>query len=170
MDIPEVQNTIITLQDEFKEMIRECKKYNKLMNDNRRKMDECENRKKEISTEIKRLEHIIEHEDAFDFASKMEGYDTLSQSELEAIIIGMDKKNYSTSTSNSTNQIPRWIDLERLIREVIEFKKDYPNWVLISIQKSFQYDTFPPKNNYKFTYQIPQGYRVSFGGVEFIRS
>lgn len=167
MNIPEVQNSLIELRNGLKEVIQLHNKYNKLMNENRKKMNECEDRKKQITAEIKRLEHIIEYEDAFDSVCGIEGYDTLSQSEVEAITTGMDKTNYSTY-STPAKEIPRWIDLERLVKEVIELKKDYPDWILISVRKSFQCDTLPPINHYKFTYRIPQGHEVSFGGLEFV--
>ena len=66
--------------------------------------------------------------------------------------------------------IPRYIDLERLVKEVIEFKKIYPGWVLDRIQKSGQYDTLPPQSFYKFTYKSPQGHYMSHGGIELLSS
>ena len=58
---------------------------------------------------------------------------------------------------------PRFYDLETLIKHVIEFKKQYPGWVLESVEKTGQYDTLPPQTFYKFTYKTPLGHYMSFG-------
>ena len=126
-------------------------------------MNFCESRKKELSKEIKKLEEIIEAENVFESVENMEGFDTLLQEELVAISNGMDKTDY-----RKNGNYPRWYDLERLVNEVIVFKKLYPGWILESLARGGQYDTLPPQTFYRYTYKSPHGHYMSMGGIERI--
>jgi hypothetical protein len=103
----------------------------------------------------------VETENMFEEVKDVEGFVTLSQSELVAISNGMDKTDY-----RQYGKYPRWFDLERLVKHVIQFKKHYPGWVLDRVNKSGQYDTLPPQSFYKFTYNTPLGHYMSYGGIE----
>ena len=162
MDIAEAKSEIIeltaelkTINSDFKIINRQFKKYQEEYEKSRLTY---EIKKKKIGTKIKELETIVETENMFESVENIEGYNTLSQSELLAISRGMDKKDYRNDRVTL-----RFIDLERLVREAIEFKKQYPNWILEEISVSFQYDTLPPQTFYKFAYLTPEGHHMSYG-------
>ena len=94
----------------------------------------------------------------FEEVKDVEGFVTLSQSELVAISNGMDKTDY-----RQYGKYHRWIDLEILVKGVIEFKKQYPGWILEEVNKVAQYDNLPPKSFYKFKYNTPLGHSMTFG-------
>ena len=117
------------------------------------------------------MKEIIETENVFESVQNIEGFDTLLQEELVVISNGMDKTDYMKMDlvrARSKESIPRWIDLERLVKEVIGFKKLYPGWILQRLVSGGQYDTLPPQTFYKFTYKTPQGHFMTFGGIELI--
>lgn len=171
MEFAEAKNEIIRLKAEISQNEAEYKELYKIYRETRIKMNFCESRKKELSKEIKKLKEIIETENVFESVQNIEGFDTLLQEELVAISNGMDKTDYSKMDlvrARSKESIPRWIDLERLVKEVIGFKKLYPGWILERLVLSGQYNTLPPQTFYKFTYKTPQGHFMTFGGIELI--
>ena len=85
------------------------------------------------------------------------------QEELVAISNGMDKTDY-----RKHDNYPRWYDLEKLVKEVIAFKKLYSGWILESLTRGGHYDTLPPQTFYRYTYKTPQGHYMSMGGIERI--
>lgn len=78
---------------------------------------------------------------------KWKALTSLSQIELDIIAYGMDKKDYRVYCD-----CPRWYDLERIAKEVIEFKKLYPGWILERLDLDGQYDGLPPTTYYKYIY------------------
>ena len=170
MNIEEAKNEIIRVRAELAQNDSEYKDYRKKYDEISKKMRLYESRKKDLSKEIKRLEEIIESEDIYANVLWIEGFETLTQSELLAISTGMDQTDYREKMrlviTRRNEEIPRWYDLERLVKEVIEFKKQYPDWILQKVQKAGQYDTLPPESFYRFTYKTPQGYYMSHGGIE----
>lgn len=156
MEIVEAKSEVVKLRTELAENEAEYKKLNKIYNETRVKMNLCINKKKELSTQIKKLETIIEAEDVFETVQGTEGFDTLLQSELVAISDGMDKTDY-----RKYGNYPRWYDLKRLVKEVIMFKQLYPCWILQSLTIRGQYDTLPPKSFYIYTYKSQHGHSMS---------
>ena len=165
MEFAEAKTKIIKVKAELVQVESELKELNKIYMEHRRKVNACENKKKELSKEIKKLEEIIETENVFESVQGVEGFDTLLQEELVAISNGMDKRDY-----RKHGNYPRWYDLERLVNEVIAFKKLYPGWILERLGLGGQYDTLPPQTFYRYTYKTPQGHYMSFGGVEFFKA
>jgi hypothetical protein len=159
MDIAEAKNKIIDLTAELIKNEAEYKELNKIYMEHRIKMNLCLNRKRELSKEIKKLEAIMETENMFELVENIEGFDTLLKSELVTISNGMNKTDY-----RKHGNYPRWIDLERLVKEVIAFKKLYPGWILDYIEQNGAYDTLPPETYYKYTYKTPQGHCMYFDG------
>jgi hypothetical protein len=106
---------------------------------------------------IKELEFNIEMENMFNTVKDVEDINMLTHDELKAISKGMDKTNYNNNYINN----PRWIDLTRLLTEIIKFKKQYPEWILENIEMTGRKETFPPKNFYKFTYKTPHGHHFN---------
>jgi hypothetical protein len=169
MEFAEAKTKIVELRAELAQNEAEYKEINKIYREIRIKANFCESRKKELSKEIKKLEEIIEAENVFESVENIEGFDTLLQVELVAISNGMDKTDYSKMDlvrARSNESIPRWYDLERLVKEVIAFKKLYPGWILESLARGGQYDTLPPQTFYRYTYKSPHGHYMTMGGIE----
>ena len=155
-EIIELTAKLKTINSEFKIIDRQFRPYQE---EYQKSSQIYRFKRNEISRKIKELKTIVETENMFESVENIEGYNTLSQSELFAISRGMDKTDYR----NDSRVTQRFIDLERLVREVIEFKKKIPDWILREISVSFQYDTLPPKTFYKFTYLTPEGHHMSYG-------
>jgi hypothetical protein len=60
----------------------------------------------------------------------------------------MDKTDY-----RNYGDYPRWIDLDKICKEVIQMKKRYPNWVLMDLEKSRQINTVPPQSFYYYKFK-----------------
>jgi hypothetical protein len=163
MEIAEAKTKIVELRAEFSRNDSEYKDYRKQYDEISKKIRLCDSRRKDLSQQIKNLERIIDTENVFESVQGVEGFDTLLQEELVAISNGMDKTDY-----RKHGNYPRWHDLERLVKEVIAFKKLYPGWILESLARGGQYDTLPPQTFYKYTYKTPQGHYMSHGGIEVI--
>ncbi len=111
MEFAEAKNEIIRVREELSQVQDELNRLNKIYMEHRRQVNLYENRKKELSKEIKRLEEIVEAENVFESVQNIEGFDTLLKSELVAIFNGMDKTDY-----RKHGDYPRWYDLERLVK------------------------------------------------------
>jgi hypothetical protein len=163
MEIAEAKINIIELRNQLAQIETEYDGYKKIYLENKKMMDLCENRKKDISNDINRLTKIIETENMFESVQEVEGFETLSQKELLAISIGMDKRDY-----RKYGNYPRYKDLEQLIKEVINFKIMYPGWILDRVVSCGQYDTLPPETFYRYTFKTPQGHSWSHGGIQIL--
>lgn len=174
MDFVEAKNEIEKIRSELWQTEEEHKYYYKEYRECERKIRLCESVKRDMLKRIKELEDIIEERYKFESVKCLEGYDSLLEEELVAISNGMDKTDYRKPGTNG----PRWIDLERLVEEVIEFKKKNPGWILECVTKGIQYDNIEtfifgfhePKTFYKFTYKTPQGDIMSYVGKELLSS
>lgn len=157
MEIDKAKSEIIRVKDELSQVQSELARI--IIERRKIVRDEtiCENRKKELNKELKKLKSIIETENMFESVQNIEGFNTLSQNELIIITNGMDKTNYESMPLLSGQSIPRWYDLERLVTKAVEIKQMYPNWILEKLSLCGQYDTLPPKSFYKFCYKTPQG-------------
>ena len=159
MDMNATKNQVVGLKTELSQMQDEYDKIVMEANEKTLKKQLYESRINDISNEIKKLES----EDMFYCVKEIEGFDKLLSRELLAIANGMDKTDYRQYNKDC----PRWIDLERIVKHVIELKKHYPKWILDRVIKSGQIDVLPPESFYKFTYNTPEGYYMSCGGIEF---
>lgn len=86
------------------------------------------------------------------------GFDRLTEQEQQIIINSMDKTDYSVSNP----ELPRYLDLDRLVQRVLDFKTQYPGWVLNSIVLVGSDNQGPPANNYRFTFKTPLGHLCTF--------
>lgn len=162
MEFTEAKNEIEKLRAELAEVEKEYEGFYMIYKETEKKRRLCESRKLDIKKQIKKFEEIIETEDVFITVKDVEGFETLSPSELVAISNGMDKTDYRIY-----GNYPRWIDLERLVNHVIQFKKLYPGWILDRVIKSKQCETLLVSPTfYKFTYNTPLGHYMSCGGIE----
>ena len=158
MEFAEAKTKIINVRAELVQVETELKKLNKIYLEHRRNVTLYENKKRELSKEIKKLEEIIESENVFESVQGVEGFDSLLQEELVVISNAMDKTDY-----RKYGDYPRWYDLERLVKEVINLKKLYPGWILERLGLGSQYDTLPPQRFYRYTYKTPQGHYMTCG-------
>jgi len=147
MEYSEAKNTIVRVSAELAEIESEMNKINNIIMEQSNKFDACKNVKKDLLNEI------------FESVQNIEGFDTLLETELLAISKGMDRTDYSTY-----GNFPRWCDLERLVTDVINFKKMYPGWILEYLEPGGR--ICPPRTSYKFQYKTPQGHYMSTGGFE----
>jgi len=161
MEFIEIKNKIEQLKVELAQIENERDKFNKEYMNIGKKVRLCKNKQDDLLKSIKELEKIVESENIFESVNGLEGLETLTQDEKVVISNGMDRTDY-----RKNDNFPRWLDLEKLVNQVIKFKIHYPEWILERIVKSGQYDTLPPKNFYKFTYRTQQGYIFSHGGFE----
>ena len=159
MNFLEAKNAIEKLREEFATVESELINLSKEWRIINTKRIDFESIRKDLIKQIKHLETIFESENMFETVDNIEGFDTLLQEELVEISTGMDRRDYRNG-----GDYPRWNDLERLVKETIEIKKQYPGWILKGINNIGQYDTFPPQTLYKSIYQTPQGHYMSFCG------
>jgi len=161
MEIAEAKNKIIILKAELAENDVEHKKLLEFSKEHQKKVNLCVGKKKTLTTEIKKLEEILATENVFDTVQETEGFGSLLQEELVAISKGMNKTDY-----RKDGNYPRWYDLERLVKEIIEFKKLYPGWVLVSLESDGQDDCLPPGTFYRYKYKTPLGHYMTIGDFE----
>ena len=166
MEFLEEINEIKRLKNELNEVCIDYMKYKKQYNEIIRLMSSSTSRKQEIAIKISDLERIIESSTIFDSVNSIDGFETLLKNELLAISNGMDKTDYRKYETN----YPRWFDLERLVKNVIKCKTQYPGWILETISIKRQLHTCPPNTVYKFTYKTPQGDYMSCEGIEVVSS
>ena len=166
MEFNEIRNEINKLNDEMVQIEIDYKRFNKEYTVLGKKIRLCESRKKDISNRVKELENIISAEEIYGNVLCIEGCELLSQNELVIITNGMDKTDYRSYSDRKYGDCPRWFDLERLVKEVSEFKKLYKGYILEKIIKSGKYDTLPPDNFYKFTYKTPYGHYLTYDKLE----
>ena len=118
-----------------------------------------------VLKEIKRREEIEETRIILtEEIKKMDGFELLSEDEFCIITTKMDKTDYRKYNNN----LPRWLDLTRIISEVISIKKHYTNWTLSGLSRGGQYDTMPPQTFYKFEFKDQFGNYFNVGGITFI--
>lgn len=111
--------------------------------------------------ETKRREDIEESKNIINENIKnIEGFTLLSEDELSIITKGMDRTDY-----RKHGQYPRFLDLERICKEVINMKQKYPKWKLTSLARGGQYDTLPPHTFYRYEYKDEYGYHFNLGGI-----
>jgi hypothetical protein len=163
MDINEAKNEIEKLRADLAQVEKEYEGLYMICKETEKKTRLCESKKCDIKNEIKKLEDFVKKtENVFETVKDVEGFETLSPSELNAISNGMDKTDYTIY-----GKYPRWIDLERLVKHVIQFKKLYPGWILDRVIKLNQCETvLVSPTFYKFTYNTPLGHYMSCGGIE----
>jgi len=115
-----------------------------------------------VSNEIKRREELDDTKNIINEEIKnIEGFNLLGEDELLIITTKMDKTDYKKYGS-----YPRFIDLERICKEVIELKKRYPKWILINLSPGTQDDTMPPKTFYKYKYKDEYNQYFDIEGIK----
>ena len=85
-------------------------------------------------------------------------FNLLTKDDLFKISESIDKTDY---TSISNGKYPRFIDLENIVKYIIQIKEIYPLWKLTYINKFGKIDTYPPKNCYTYHFVTPEGLMFS---------
>ena len=78
----------------------------------------------------------------------------LTKDDLFKISKAIDKRDYNL---NFNSNYPRFIDLEDVVKYIIQVKQIYPLWELTYINKFGKIDTYPPKNCYTYHFTTPEG-------------
>lgn len=104
---------------------------------------------KNILNEIKRHETFCETKSMIsEYIKNIEKFDLIHGDELILIMNKMDKTDY-----RKYGDYPRWLDLEKICKEVIIMKQRYPNWQLMDLEKSRQTNTLPPQSSYYYKFK-----------------
>lgn len=161
MEVAEAIKELGRVSTELAQVDSEEKELSKTYIDLQKTLRAYDNKKRDLRKEIFRLNDILESENVFKDIEEIEGFDALTQLELIAISKGMDKTDY-----RKYGNFPRWKDVEEITKEVIKLKKFYPSWILQRISSAGQYDLMPPRTFYRYTYKTPEGYIMTYGGME----
>lgn len=143
---------LLVLQKELKEKTRflttERIKAVKIVRDIEKDLKKIDDNLKIILKEIQRHEAIDEAKNMISEDIKgIEHFSLLTGDELLMIMKKMDRTDY-----RKYGDYPRWLDLEKICKEVIEMKKRYPNWILMDLEKSGQTNTMPPQSSYYYKF------------------
>lgn len=95
--------------------------------------------------------------------ANIENFDLLNEEELMIITSKMDKTDY-----RKQGDYPRWLDLESIIKYVIDMKKKYTKWTLTDLSKGGQYDTLPPKTFYTYEFKDENEQYFDIGGIKLL--
>ena len=148
---------IADLKEELKEKIKEQTtqeiEIRKLYSINNKKKAEIKDKKKLLQTyEIKESVNTIFYQDI----QNIPNFKLLTKDDLFKISKAIDKTNYN-STSTSNGKYHRFIDLENVVKYIIQVKEIYPLWNLTYVKKFGKIDTYPPKNYYIYHFTTPEG-------------
>lgn len=134
---------------------------NKIIRESDKDFEKIDKELKQIEKEIKRREDI---EEAKYILSPeilaIEGFELLSEDELLIITTNMDRTDY-----RKHGNYPRYLDLDRICKEVIDMKKKYPKWILTSLARGGQNYILPPHTFYRYQYKDEHGCHFNLGGI-----
>ena len=100
----------------------------------------------DLKKEIAQIQSTEFNTLVYEFASIIDGYNLLTSDEIIIITNNMDKVDYTKFEK------PRWLDLEKIIKNIASVKTIYTDWKLISLTKTEQYNVFPPENLYAYQF------------------
>jgi hypothetical protein len=144
---------LLNLQKELKEKMQflttERIKAVKVVRDIEKDVRKTDDILKNILNEIKRHETIYDSKIMIsEYVKNIVNFDLLHGDEILLITNKMDRTDY-----RKYGDFPRWIDLEKICKEVIEIKKRHPNWILMDLEKSSQTNTLPPQSFYYYKFK-----------------
>jgi hypothetical protein len=112
-----------------------------------KELSDVEDKLNRILREFKRREDIAETKTMIGEKEKnIDGFNLLSEDELSVIAKNMNKTDYRKYGA------PRWLDLENIIKTVVEMKNSYPKFTLTNLDIGGQIDTLPPKTFYRYEF------------------
>jgi hypothetical protein len=144
---------LLILQKELKEKNRflttERIKAVKVVRDIEKDVRKIDTDLKNILKEIQHRETVNETKNMIsEYLKNIDNIDLLNGDEILLITNKMDKTDY-----RKYGDYPRWIDLEKICKEVIQMKKRCPSWKLVDLEKSIQSNTLPPQSSYYYKFK-----------------
>jgi hypothetical protein len=137
-----------TLNEQKKTIKREKQIARNTMYIIEQELSDVEDKLKRISQENIRRENIAESKTMIGEKEKnIVGFNLLTEDELSVIAKNMNKTDY-----RKHGAYPRWLDLEKIIKTVVEMKKRYPNFTLTNLNVGGQIDTLPPETFYRYEF------------------
>ena len=113
-----------------------------------KELSDIEDKIKRILQEFKRREYIEDSKTMIGEKEKnINGIDLLSEEELSIIAKNMNKTDY-----RKHGKYPRWLDLEKIIKTVVEMKKRYPKFTLTNLDIGGRIDSMPPQTFYRYEF------------------
>ena len=159
----ELKYFVDELQQQYNILTNERKKMNEERKILESKINNIFTKNTLIRDEIKRREDIIESKEILKKQTQnIEGIELLTEDEIVIITSKMNRTDY-----RKNGNYPRFIDLDRICKEVIEIKKRYPQWKLSKMGQKGQYDTLPPHVFYMYEYKDQFNTLYSIGGINF---
>lgn len=135
-----------TLKIEESRLIRELWKND---DEHLKKRDNNELAKMALLKEIEQLENMENIKNMIDDNIKnIEGFHLLNENELIAITSNMDKTDYRKYDKT----VSRWLDLEKIIKRIIQLKIKHPEWTIVRFHCSGQLDCLPPIRYYAYSF------------------
>ena len=92
--------------------------------------------------------------------AKVANVHLLCKDEMDEIIKGIDKKDY---TKYGCAPIQ---DLEQVVELILRIKQLHPTWKFHKLCKSGQRDSVPPINFYQYAFMTPENFKFVLGGIE----
>lgn len=112
-----------------------------------KELSDIEDKIKRILQENVRRKDIAESKTMIGEKEKnIDGFNLLSEDELSIIAKNMNKTDYRKYG------VPRWMDLENIIKTVVEMKNSYPKFTLTNLDIGGQIDTMPPETFYRYEF------------------
>ncbi len=137
-----------TLNEQKKTIKREKQIARNTMYIIEQELSDVEDKLKRISQENIRRENIAESKTMIGEKERnIDGFNLLTEDELSVIAKNMNKTDY-----RKYGQYPRWLDLENIIKTVIDLKNSYPKFTLTNLDIGGQIDTLPPKTFYRYEF------------------
>jgi hypothetical protein len=144
----ELNALIISLNEKKKTVKREKEIARNTMYIIEKELSDVEDNLNRILREFKRREDISESKTMIGEKEKnIDGFNLLSEDELSVIAKNMNKTDY-----RKYGQYPRWLDLENIIKTVVEMKKRYPKFTLTNLDIGGQIDVLPPQTFYRYEF------------------
>ena len=145
----ELNALIISLNEKKKTIKREKEIARNTMYIIEKELSDVEDNLNRILREFKRREDISESKTMIGEKEKnIDGFNLLSEDELSVIAKNMNKTDYRKYGVN----YPRWLDLETIIKTVVEMKKRYPKFTLTNLDIGGQIDVLPPQTFYRYEF------------------
>ena len=154
-------NKNMSLNDKLNELEDRYEKINTYHKTLKNKINEIENYKKDIIQQIYKIKQDLELPNVTDLVKKIDVDELLSNDEIIKIYDGMDKTKYYDVDNKD---IKRWLDLERITKQVIKVKNKYHTFgfVLQDVKKTFSEERCPPTNYYILGFKDNEGLYFSF--------
>lgn len=160
LSLDELSSIAISQRANLDKLVKEERLVSQRLKAIRKTIEHVKTKMTQVSNEIKQRQDFEDLKFFIDDELKnLEDIDLLSKAEILEITTKMDKKDYRMAGC------PRYIDFEKICKEVIGIKKKYPGWTLLSLTKHCQIDTWPPQIFYNYEYVDIDNVRFMIGNT-----